>query len=113
MRPISYARIKKSIPGSMGIIARVQKKSGYKDWKTVADFIKSHPDLLQMMESEESVVDDIAEDTLVKKMVDGDEQTARWWLARRRRQKYGDSVDITTKGESIQIVKVGIDIDKL
>ena len=113
MRPVSYARIKKSIPGCMGIVARVQRKAGYKDWKTVADFIKSHPELLQMMESEENIIDDIAEDTLAKKMVEGDEQTARWWLARRRRQKYGDSVDITTKGESIQIVKVGIDIDKL
>ena len=113
MRKISYARIKNAIPGSMGIITRVAHKAGYGSRNIVKNFINAHPELLEMLNNEEEVVDDIAEDTLVKKMVDGDEQTARWWLARRRRQRYGDNVDITTKGESIQIVKVGIDIDKL
>ena len=113
MRPISYSRIKKAIPGSGGIILRVMNKAGYKSWLSVRDFIQANPDLAEMMRAEEEILDDFAENNIGNEINQGNIDVSKWWLARRRRQKYGDSVDITTKGESIQIVKVGIDIDKL
>ena len=113
MRKISYARIKKAIPGSMGIITRVAHKAGYGSRNIVKNFINSYPELVEMMNDEEEKIDDIAEDVLATRITQLDESTAKWWLSRRRRQRYGDSMDLTTKGESIQIVKVGIDIDKL
>ena len=110
---LSKAKIKKAIPGTGGVISAVLVRTGYKNWQSVKTFILADPELSAMLQTEEELVDDAAESVLMKHLKEGDEQTAKWWLARRRRQRYGDSMDLTTKGESIQIVKVGIDIDKL
>ena len=113
MRRISYERIKKAIPGSGGIVLRVMKKAKYNNWLAVRDFIQANPDLVEMMRSEEETLDDFAENNLGNEINQGNIEVSKWWLSRRRRNRYGESVDVTSGGEKIQIVKVGIDIDKL
>jgi len=97
-RRISRAKLKAAITNSGGIITQVCKASGY-TWAAVRDFIQADPELAQMLADEEARIDDLAEAQVIKAISEGDMQTARWWLARRRRQRYGDQVDITNRGE--------------
>lgn len=97
--------IKEAIPGTGGLIAAICKKTGY-SWGAVRDFIRADEELTKMIQDEEETIDDLAESTVISAIKDKDMQTARWWLARRRRQKYGDNVDITSGGEKIETVTV-------
>jgi hypothetical protein len=56
---------------------------------------------MAMVRDEEETIDDTAESTVIKKIIEGDEQSAKWWLARRRRKVFGDNLDLTTKGEAL------------
>lgn len=56
-----------------------------------------------MMQDEAETVNDLAELTIVEKIKGGDENSAKWWLARTRRSKFGDNVDITSGGQPIKI----------
>lgn len=56
-----------------------------------------------MMQDEAEMVNDFAELTIVEKIKGGDENSARWWLARTRRAKFGDNVDVTSGGQPITI----------
>jgi hypothetical protein len=102
--------IKAAIPGSGGLIAQIAKKTGY-SWGAVRDFIARDPELTTMRQDEEETIDDMAEATVITQIKDGNEAAARWWLARRRRTKYGDNVDVTSANEKIQ--PVVFDYDKL
>lgn len=98
---LSRKKILNAIPGSGGIIQRVAMKAGY-SWGAVNEYIKADPLLVAMMEHEEETINDLAENTIIKKIADGDEASAKWWLARRRRQRFGDNVDVTSGGKSFE-----------
>lgn len=111
---LNRKKITAAIPGSGGLVAVIAKRCGY-SWGAVRDFIRGDEELTAMVKDEEETIDDMAESTVISKIKDGDEASARWWLARRRRNRYGDNVDVTSGGEKIPplIIKVGIDPDKL
>ena len=102
-KKLSRKRILESIPNSGGIISIVAKKAGY-SWGSTRDFIRGDAELSAMMQDEAETVNDLAEVTVVEKIKNGDDNTARWWLARTRRAKFGDSVDVTSGGEKIALV---------
>ena len=102
-KKLSRAKIKAAIPNSGGLIAAIAKRSGY-SWGAVRDFIQADDELKAMVQDEEETIDDMAESTVITKIKDGDEASARWWLARRRRGKFGDNVDVTSGGKAIEIV---------
>ena len=97
---LSRAKIRAAIPESGGLIARIAKAAGY-SWGAVRDFIAADAELAQMVLDEENRIDDMAESAVIKKISEGDDGAARWWLARRRRAKFGDNVDVTSNGEKI------------
>jgi len=97
---ISRQRIATAIPGSGGVISMIARRTGY-SWHAVRDVIDADAELLQMLRDEHEAVDDMAEATLIGKIRDGDESVARWWLARRRRQIFGESVDVTSGGNPL------------
>jgi len=97
---ISRAKVKKAIVGSGGIIARICKTTGY-SWAAVRDMIKADAELTEMVVNEEETVDDAAENTLITKILGGDDAVARWWLARRRSKRYGNKLDVTSDGKTI------------
>lgn len=99
---ISRNRIRKAIPGSGGIISIVAQRAGY-SWAAVRDAIRADEELSRMMQDEAETVNDLAELTIVEKIKGGDENSAKWWLARTRRSKFGDNVDITSGGQPIKI----------
>ncbi len=80
----------------------VARKAGY-SWGAVRDAIRADEELSRMMQDEAETVNDFAELTIVEKIKDGDENSAKWWLARTRRAKFGDSMDITSGGQPIKI----------
>jgi phage terminase large subunit len=88
---VNRERIKKAIPGSGGLIAVIAESCKY-SWATVRDFIRNDPELALMLRDEEEKIDDAAEKTVINKILSGDEQSAKWWLARRRRSKFGDNL---------------------
>lgn len=99
---VSRAKIKKAIPGSGGIVMIVARKAGY-SWGAVRDAIRADEELSRMMQDEAETVNDFAELTIVEKIKNGDENSARWWLARTRRAKFGDNVDVTSGGQPVTI----------
>ena len=94
---LSKAKVKAAIQGSGGIISVICRRTGY-SWGAVRDFIRKNADLTSMLDEEQESVDDMAELALIEKIRKGDDQTARWWLARRRRNMFGDGIDLTTGG---------------
>jgi hypothetical protein len=110
-RKLSRSKIRAAIPSSGGLIAVIAKRAGY-SWGAVRDFIKADPELSAMIQDEEETIDDMAESTVIGKIKDGDEASARWWLARRRRNRYGDSVDVTSGGAPVRLVWPGLETDE-
>ena len=97
---LSRAKIKAAIPGSGGIVAQICRATGY-TWGAVRDFIEADDELRQLLEDEEARVDDLAEATVITSIKDGNTQDAKWWLARRRRERFGANVDVTSGGERV------------
>jgi hypothetical protein len=93
-----------AIPGSGGIISTIAKRVGC-DWDTAKKYLTEMPTVNQAWENEKERVDDMAESTLIKSIQEGNTQDAKWWLARVRREKFGDNVDVTTAGQPLTIVR--------
>lgn len=100
-KALSKEKVRKAIPGSGGIISHICKVTGY-SWAAVKELIDNDAVLLAAFRDEESAVDDMAEAKVIKAISEGDMQTARWWLARRRKGRYGDNLDITTGGQPLK-----------
>jgi hypothetical protein len=98
------AQFKKAIPGSGGIISTIAKRVGC-DWDTAKKYLTEMPTITTAWENEKERVDDMAESTLIKSIQEGNTQDAKWWLARVRREKFGDNVDVTTAGQPLTIVR--------
>ncbi|GIV51023.1 MAG: hypothetical protein KatS3mg038_1544 [Candidatus Kapaibacterium sp.] len=107
---LSRAKIKAAIPNSGGVIARIARRTGH-SWGAVRDFIAADEELSRMLRDEEEAVDDLAESVLIQKIREGDEATARWWLSRRRRNRYGDNVSLSG-GDGALIVRVVYEDEK-
>jgi len=86
-----------AIPGSGGIIAAIAKRVGC-DWHTAQKYIDTYPTIRQAYEDECSSIDDMAESTVIKAIRDGDVGTAKWWLEKRRRDKFTDRTEVVVSG---------------
>lgn len=106
----SRAKIKAAIANSGGIIERVAKKAEL-SWATTRDYLRNDPELSAMMEAEAERINDAAENTIISKIMEGDDASAKWWLARTRRAKFGDNVDVTSGGQALKIVVEYADTD--
>jgi len=100
------------IPGSGGIIATIAERVGC-TWKTAHKYVNELATVREAYLDECETVNDKAESTLITAIESGDVSSAKWWLTKKRKPQFGDAVDITSAGEAIQVVSVGIDVDKL
>lgn len=98
----------KAIPGTGGVIASIARKVGC-DWHTAKKYVTEFPSVAQVYQDECATIDDLAVSTVLKAIQEGDVPTAKWWLAKKRRAEFGDSVDLTTGGERIIVRLVGDD----
>lgn len=111
--PMTTEQFLSAIPGSGGIITTIAHRVGCA-WMTARRYIDSHPTVLKAYKDECEAVVDMAEGTLLKSIKEGNTQDAKWYLARMRREKYGDNLDITTKGAPIKgdIIRIIVHDDR-
>jgi hypothetical protein len=99
----SRRKIKNAIPNSGGIISMIAQRAGYA-WNTVRQFINNDPELLRMVLDEEEGIDDLAESAMIVAIREHDRSAAQWWLARRRKHKFGDALDVTSGNEPLKVI---------
>lgn len=82
-----------AIPGTGGIISALARKVGCA-WHTAQKYIDSYPTVKQAYENECAGIDDLAETTVIKAIKGGDLGAAKWWLEKRRRDKFSDRLEV-------------------
>lgn len=72
--------------------------------RTVYTYIKEDALFADKVNKAKDFAVNLARKTLVKGMQEDDVVTARWLLSKRRKDIYGDSLDLTSKGESLNTI---------
>lgn len=102
--------ILEAIKGSGGIMSTIARKLGV-TWHTADSWIRESGELMEALKDEKEIILDMAESTLLKKIKEGDEQSAKWYLSKIGKLRgYGDSVAIEG---GIQIVYADKDDERL
>jgi len=107
-KPVEIKRIIDAIPGTGGIISQIAKKTGY-EWHAVKNAVNKFPTVAQAYQDECERVSDMAQGVLMKSIQEGNTQDAKWWLARKRRQDFGDNIDVTSGGKKIDFSRLSDD----
>ena len=100
----------KAIKNSGGIITIIAARVGC-DWDTAKKWITTHPTILAAYQNECETVSDVAQSILMTSIKDGNTQDAKWWLARKRREEFGDNLAITTDNKPLTIILHWMDDD--
>lgn len=102
--------ILEAIKGSGGIMSTIARKLGV-TWHTADSWIRESGELMEALKDEKETILDMAESTLLTKIKEGDEQSAKWYLSKIGKLRgYGDSVAIEG---GIQIVYADKDDERL
>ena len=102
--------ILEAIKDSGGIMSTIARKLGV-TWHTADSWIRESGELMEALMDEKETRLDMAEATLLKKIKEGDEQSAKWYLSKIGKLRgYGDSVAIEG---GIQIVYADKDDERL
>ena len=102
MARYTNAQFLEAIKGSGGIVSAVADKLDCA-WNTANKRIKDNKKLTRAFFDEMEFVDDLAEAKIIKSIKDGNTQDAKWWLARRRKEKFSERQELTGKdGEQLQ-----------
>lgn len=92
---------KKKLPSSGGIISTICQRVGC-DWHTAKEYITKDPDVKQAYEDEIERVKDLCESTLLNSIIGGDTNDAKWWLARKAKERgFNDTFEAEVKGEVV------------
>lgn len=99
-----------AIEGSGGIMSNVARKLNC-TWDTAKAYCNKWEETKRALVNEKETVLDIAENTLLDKIKEGDEQSAKWYLSKIGKLRgYGDSLAIEG---GIQIVYADKDDERL
>jgi transposase-like protein len=102
--------ILEAIKDSGGIMSTIARKLGV-TWHTADSWIRDSGELMEALKDEKETILDMAESTLLKRIKEGDEQSAKWYLSKIGKLRgYGDSVAIEG---GIQIVYADKDDERL
>lgn len=90
----------------------VQQRLGCKSWRTARTYVEKWAETQEAWESENEVTDDLAQSVIIKDMQNGNVQTAKWWLERRRRKAFciSDKAQITQQYEETDDNELTIEI---
>ena len=91
-----------AIHESGGLITVIAQRVGC-TWNTAKKYITTRPTIKAAYDDECERINDMAQNVILKSIRDGDPQMAKWWLAKKRRDEFGDSVDLTSGGQPVQI----------
>ena len=89
-----------NIPGTGGIIASIAKRVDC-NWHTAKKYVTEYPTVKKVYDDECATIDDLAVSTVIKAIRDGDVATAKWWLGKKRRKEFGDTLDLNAQGEVV------------
>ena len=110
MLDFQMEQVLSAIEGSGGIMSNVARKLDCA-WDTAKAYCLKWDETKQALVNEQETILDIAENTLVDKIKEGDEQSAKWYLSKKGKHRgYGDSVAIEG---GIQIVYADKDDERL
>jgi transposase-like protein len=102
--------ILEAIKDSGGIMSTIARKLGV-TWHTADSWIRESGELMEALKDEKETILDMAESTVLKRIKEGDEQSAKWYLSKIGKLRgYGDSVAIEG---GIQIVYADKDDERL
>ena len=73
--------ILEAIKDSGGIMSSIARKLGV-TWHTADSWIRESGELMEALKDEKETILDMAEATLLKKIKEGDEQSAKWYLSK-------------------------------
>ena len=79
-----------AIPGTGGIVATIADRVGCK-WHTAKKYIEEYPTVKEVYEDE------------CERIRDGDIPTAKWYLTKKRKDEFGDAIDVTSGGKPLII----------
>lgn len=83
-----------AIKDSGGIMSTIARRLNV-TWHTADTWIKESDKAKQALKDEKESVLDMAESTLLRKIKEGDEQAAKWYLAKIGKLRgYGDSLEL-------------------
>ena len=91
-----------AIPGSGGVISTIAKRVGC-DWHTAKKYVTEYATVKNAYDNECETVDDKAESNIIESINDGNIGDSKWWLTRKRRNEFGDNLDITSGGDNITV----------
>lgn len=77
-----------AIMNSGGVMSTVQKRLGCRSWETARKYVEKWADTRDAWVNENRHTDDLAQSVIIKDMQNGNVQTAKWWLERRRRKEF-------------------------
>ena len=95
-----------AIPGSGGIISTIAARVGC-TWNTAKKYVTEFATVRAAYDDECETINDKAESTLIRAIEDGDIASAKWWLSKKRKQMFGEALDVTSDGKSIVVRLVG------
>ena len=102
--------ILEAIKGSGGIMSTIARKLDV-TWHTADSWIRESGELMEALKDEKETILDMAESTVLKRIKEGDEQSAKWYLSKIGKHRgYGDSLAIEG---GIQIVYGDKDDERL
>ena len=94
----SIKKILKAIPGTGGLKSAIAVKLGV-HYRTILNYEAKYETVKQAIEEEKEKILDKAESVLFVKIQDGDEDTCKWFLARKGKQRgYSEKIDMEQKG---------------
>jgi len=88
-----------AIKNSGGIISAIAQAVGC-DWHTAKKYIVTYPSVTVAYQDECEKVSDICESEIIKSIKVGNTQDAKWYLSKKRRGQFGDSLNLSLDGMS-------------
>lgn len=92
-----------AMPGSGGIIATIAKRVGC-DWHTAKKYISEYRTVADAYADECETVNDLAVSKIIEAINEGDIATAKWWIARKRKDEFSERAEVTGAGGGPVIV---------
>ena len=109
----SLKKILKAIPGTGGLKSAIAVKLGV-HYRTILNYEAKYKTVRQAIDEEKEKILDKAESVLFVRIQNGDEDTCKWFLARKGKQRgYTERTEVTGKeGEGIQLIYKPASYDK-
>ncbi|RLG34557.1 hypothetical protein DRN97_02205 [Methanosarcinales archaeon] len=104
----SVRKILNAIPGTGGIISAIAAKLGV-HYHTVLNYQQKYETVRRAIEEEREKILDKAESNIYVRIMEGDEDTSKWFLARKGKHRgYSEKIDTEQKVELNGKIKVDI-----